>query len=195
MPISKQEKAKTHARIVDRAANLFRRNGFNNVGIDAIMAAARLTRGGFYSHFRSKRALLTEVIKQDYGLPRMLRTREGLEAETLAAQANAIISDYLNPAHRREVASGCTLSALALDSARADRATQNAYSEKIAEVAAEYARGVPNAKPNDPKVLCALVLSIGGLTMTRAMGSSPLSDDISNACRDEAIRLLAASSD
>ena len=57
------QKEKTHERILAAAADLFRRNGFAATGVDAVMANAGLTAGGFYSHFRSKEDLLSKVIE------------------------------------------------------------------------------------------------------------------------------------
>ena len=54
MPYRPDHKARTRARIVEAARRLFNRHGFEQVTIDQIMAAAGLTRGGFYHHFDSK---------------------------------------------------------------------------------------------------------------------------------------------
>ena len=54
MRYSAEHKQRTRERILTQAARLFRRDGYQGVGIDSIMTGARLTRGGFYGHFRSK---------------------------------------------------------------------------------------------------------------------------------------------
>ena len=56
-----EHKAEVRRRIVECAASLFRRRGYDGVGIDAIMAEAELTRGGFYGHFKSKADLFAAV--------------------------------------------------------------------------------------------------------------------------------------
>ena len=191
MPISKAQKARTREKILQRAAVLFRRKGYHGVGIDTIMNSARLTRGGFYSHFRSKRDLFLSVLKLDHGFQRLLRERRGNDMRALDREARVIISDYLEPAHRREVANGCTLSALAFDTARADRGAQRAYSQKVHELATEFARGYPDVEPNDPRILAAIVLAVGGLTLTRAMGDADLAAKMSQACRANIEQLLS----
>ena len=55
MGYSSDHKDRTRERVVTAAGRLFRRYGYNGVGIDEIMAAAGLTRGGFYAHLKSKR--------------------------------------------------------------------------------------------------------------------------------------------
>ena len=62
MPYSSKHKHQTRARIVSAARGLFNRRGFAEVSIDDIMAAAGLTRGGFYNHFGAKDDLLAEIL-------------------------------------------------------------------------------------------------------------------------------------
>src|SRR2546426_5249569 len=56
-------KQRTHQRILDTAAGLFRKRGYAATGVDAVMTSAGLTAGGFYAHFRSKQALLAEALE------------------------------------------------------------------------------------------------------------------------------------
>ena len=64
-------KAKTHTRILETACLCFRERGIKDVSIAEVMSAAELTHGGFYSHFKSKDALVAEVIR--HGLDESLR--------------------------------------------------------------------------------------------------------------------------
>ena len=54
-------KEKTRDRILGAAGRVFRRQGYHASGVDAVMAEAGLTAGGFYAHFDSKQALLAEA--------------------------------------------------------------------------------------------------------------------------------------
>jgi len=47
-------KQQTNEKILRAAGRLFRQRGYAATGVDAVMASANLTPGGFYSHFRSK---------------------------------------------------------------------------------------------------------------------------------------------
>jgi AcrR family transcriptional regulator len=62
MPYTAAHKARTRVRIVESARRLFNRFGFDQVSIDAIMADAGLTRGGFYNHFASKDELYAAAV-------------------------------------------------------------------------------------------------------------------------------------
>lgn len=52
----------TKERILKIAFRLFIKKGFTDVSINEIISKARLTKGGFYHHFKSKKKLFTEVI-------------------------------------------------------------------------------------------------------------------------------------
>src|ERR1700722_12643480 len=61
MKKSKAETAITRKRIVQVAAQEFRRKGIQQTGVADVMAAAGLTQGGFYRHFASKDQLVAEA--------------------------------------------------------------------------------------------------------------------------------------
>src|SRR3981081_2139729 len=62
MRVSREKAAENRERIVETAARLFRENGFDGVGGDAIMKGAGLTHGGFYGHFASNDDLAAEAV-------------------------------------------------------------------------------------------------------------------------------------
>lgn len=59
---SRDEAARTRARIVEKAADLFRGSGVEAVSVVDVMGALGLTVGGFYRHFASKDALVAEAV-------------------------------------------------------------------------------------------------------------------------------------
>lgn len=183
MPLTKEHKAKTRARIVSEAAKLFRRRGYAGTGIDEIMSAAGLTRGGFYNHFPSKKSLFAEVMAGRHGFNAKMKARGSVDAAGLTAEALAIVDDYLAPENRTEVGHGCTMASLSVDTARAGAAAKHAYAAKFRELAAEFARGLKGADHDDPRALRAIALSVGGLVIARAMGNDPLAEDLLAACR------------
>lgn len=83
MPYPKGHRDRTREQIIETARRLFNRNGFENVSIDAIMAAAGLTRGAFYSYFRSKSDLYVEALRCFFHRPEMEEplARGGIQLE------------------------------------------------------------------------------------------------------------------
>ena len=61
MGLLTSRKEPTRRRIVDTAARLFLEKGVDRVGVDEIMRECGLTHGGFYGHFPSKEALVSEA--------------------------------------------------------------------------------------------------------------------------------------
>lgn len=90
---------KTSAKIIlfDRAMELFRKNGYDNVTIQQICSEANVTRNAFYYYFDSKEALLSSYFEN---IPNF--------TETLLANVLALPNDweklwYLFEAHLRLV--------------------------------------------------------------------------------------------
>lgn len=104
MKVSRARQAENRVRIVKTASRLFREKGFEAVTIAEIMAAAGLTHGGFYGHFRSKAALMAEALAHGPAVP----------VEDLKDVAKA----YLTTRHRDAVGDGCPYAALGGEAAR-----------------------------------------------------------------------------
>ena len=54
MKVTREQAAANREKIVEVASILFRKHGFEGIGVADIMKAAGLTHGGFYGHFKSK---------------------------------------------------------------------------------------------------------------------------------------------
>jgi AcrR family transcriptional regulator len=60
----KMQAAETKKKIYNNAVLLFNKYGFENVSVDSIVEKAGISKGGFYVHFDSKDAILTEMINE-----------------------------------------------------------------------------------------------------------------------------------
>lgn len=176
-------KAQTHARIVASAVQLVRRAGLNAASVPRVMGGAGLTVGGFYAHFRSKRAMDAAVLAQA-----MREVREewllGLEQTPGLDFVARAVKRYLSPRHRDNIDGGCVLPSTVSELTRADRLTRNAMAEGVEEVVRMLSAHAPehgNASSRE-RALAALALCIGGLTMARALRGTPLSDELLAAC-------------
>ena len=121
MPYRSGHKQETRGRIVEAARKLFNRRGFNDVSIDDIMAAAGLTRGGFYNHFKTKDVLYAEVLNA-YGcdkLPDNLKISGVNCNDGGAAMARQMVDGYVSRRHLEQIEDQCPLIALPSDVARA----------------------------------------------------------------------------
>jgi len=148
------------------------------------MKGAGLTVGGFYAHFRSKEALVAET------LPHVLqKTREelfeGLEALEGAEFLRAIAERYLSARHRDNVNGGCALPAVLSEVLRAGKAPRAALAKELERFIAEFAKRWTEEDITvvRARVLAVLAVSVGGLTLARAVSNRALSDEILRACR------------
>jgi TetR/AcrR family transcriptional repressor of nem operon len=176
-------KAQTHARIVASAVRLFRQAGLGAASVPQVMGGAGLTPGGFYAHFRSKRAMDAQVLAQA-----MREVREewllGLDQTPGLDFLARAVKRYLSPSHRDNIEGGCVLPSTVSELTRADRITRAAMAEGVEEVLQTFAAHAPpsgNVTPRE-RALAALALCIGGITMARALRGHPLSDELLRAC-------------
>src|SRR3954469_18765207 len=163
------KKRRTHDRIIAAAGRIARKNGLAAASVSRVMHGAGLTIGGFYAHFRSKRAMDAEVVQATLG----------------DSSVPWSIDRYLTSAHRDNVEHGCAFPAMLSEIARADEPTRMAMARAIDARARELARAMPGRRgaAARERALAILALCVGGLTLARAMRGHPGSDEVLSACR------------
>lgn len=177
----------TRERILEAASRLFREHGIAAVGLAKIMAEAGLTVGTFYTHFKSKEALLREA------LLRSLDARhEQLEQALHGADLEMLVRAYLSPEHRDASGTGCPIAALASEVARHPRATRQTFASHNAPTLDALAawlssRQGKNVGRADAAALLGLLA--GTLQLARATPDRAESDAILEAGVRAAIRL------
>lgn len=106
-------KALSHARILDVASRAIRRQGYHGVNVTEVMKDAQLTHGGFYAHFASRDALLSEAVAQaGADIARVLREQSDLLVAGGASRFRAFVEIYLSFDHVRDCDHGCPVSLL-----------------------------------------------------------------------------------
>jgi TetR/AcrR family transcriptional regulator, transcriptional repressor for nem operon len=177
----------TRERILDAAARLFGEHGIAAVGLAKIMAEADLTVGTFYTHFRSKEALVREA------LLRSLDARhEALEQMLHGADLEAVVRAYLSPEHRDAAGTGCPVASLASEVARHPRATRSAFASHNAATLDALAAWLSSRRGNEvtrADAAALLGLLAGTLQLARASSDRAESDAILEAGVRAAIRL------
>ncbi|MFC3499671.1 TetR/AcrR family transcriptional regulator [Micromonospora krabiensis] len=91
-------------RLLDTAIRIFYAEGIHSVGVDRIIAEAKVTRATFYRHFPSKDdlilAYLREVHRMERGMVDAAITANPSPAESLLAVAGAIADRITSPVFR-----------------------------------------------------------------------------------------------
>lgn len=184
-----QHKKDTRDKILEAASRLFRERGYNGVGVDAVMAEAGLTAGGFYAHFKSKEALFSEAFAATLDArTKELRTR--LKTQSGMEWLRTLINSYLSRTHRDMLADGCPLPALTSDIARSTDATRLAYEENLRRYLSDIEANMPESStPRRDRALALVAHLTGGVMVARAVSDENLSNEILKASRRSAVAL------
>jgi TetR/AcrR family transcriptional repressor of nem operon len=163
------------AALLRAAGKLFRARGIDAVRIADVSAEAGLTHGAFYGHFASKTALAEAASR--FGLEQAAAKwrRRAARARAEGADAVAVLIDrYLTEAHRDQPETGCVLSALGPELARAEPALRAALADGTALLSAVLAEEIgarhPEAAPERVRATADATLAamVGGLALARA---------------------------
>src|SRR5256714_2023016 len=116
MRVSRTQAAENRQTVINVASRLFRRHGFDGIGLKDLMKGAGLTQGAFYKQFASKDDLAAQASRRAMA--------SAFNRWSAAAAANpddplgAVIALYLSTEHREERMDGCPVAALGSDAAR-----------------------------------------------------------------------------
>jgi AcrR family transcriptional regulator len=189
MRYAPEHNEEARGRILEAASRLFREQGVAAVGLAKIMAEADLTVGTFYTHFKSKEALVRE------SLLRSLQARhQQLERALHEADLEAVIRAYLSPEHRDAPGTGCMASALASEVARHPRPTRQTFASQMAPSYDALARCLAKRRGKNvgrAEATAFFGLLAGTLQLARATPDRTESDAILDAGVRAALRLAA----
>jgi TetR/AcrR family transcriptional repressor of nem operon len=179
MKVTRAQAEENRERILDNAALLFRERGFDGIGLNELMQAAGLTRGGFYGHFESKDDLAAQAAQ------RALQTNREQWKQQAERSLSAWVKAYLSDAHRDRPGAGCGLAALAGDAARGGPAVKGVFAEGVESLVATLQRQMPGADEaaRREQALAMLSTLVGALLLSRAVGDAGLSRELREAAR------------
>ncbi len=176
---SRQDKARSHERIVEIAASRMRESGIAGPGVAELMKAAGLTHGGFYKHFASREDLVGEAVE------RALRDNEASVATLTAGADDArdalerFVDWYTSTDHRDAPGAGCAVVSLGADVPRADERVRAAYTRQVER----YLAHLEVLLGDRGRAAAALGTLVGGVLVARGVGPGELSDEILAAAR------------
>jgi TetR/AcrR family transcriptional regulator, transcriptional repressor for nem operon len=189
MRYSAEHKQETHARILDAAGQLFRKEGYGGLGIDGVTKAAGVTNGAFYGHFKSKSEAFRVAL-----LAGLEELRSGIVALRQIAGAGwlaAFVGFYLGPKRACDLGQSCALASLSAEVVRADRETRAAYEAELRRIVAAVAAGLPDGAvaEREDDAIALLALLSGGVTLARAAPDAAFSERIAQAVRRRALAM------
>ncbi|HXC57242.1 MAG TPA: TetR/AcrR family transcriptional regulator [Rhizomicrobium sp.] len=179
MRYADHHKDETHKALLKAAATVLREKGPDRLGVAEVMRAAGLTHGGFYAHFKSKEALLTETLAVIFAKSkrRVHRMVEGLPPRHALA---TYIDFYVGQAHRDDAANGCPITALNSDMPRQPKKFRAAFEagvRSLSDTLAGWMReaGIADAERLAPPILAAMA---GAVSLSRTISDRELSDEL-----------------
>lgn len=179
---SREEKAKTHRRIVELASARIREEGLDGPGVAEIMEGAGLTHGGFYKHFGSRDDLIAEAAEHAFAYADETLGHYAREPHDPMA---AWVDWYVSEEHRDDPGAGrCPVAALVGDIGRADDRVRAGYSV-VVERYIETLEGMLGDGPDSRRqALIAASTLVGSLVLSRAVDDEALSQEILKSARD-----------
>jgi AcrR family transcriptional regulator len=191
MPYAAGHRSEVKTKIIQSARKLFNRHGFENVSLNQIMAGAGLTHGGFYSYFKSKSDLYTEVLGCFFTDPNWKSCWEGVEVDLSSANVGPqVVRAYLSRQHFEDVENSCPMVALPSDVTRSSDSAKGAFESIFKAMVSVLERGSPeNGHARHTIAQATAALCVGGMVVARAMRHRGLADELRDACMTVALRL------
>src|SRR5438132_7964677 len=103
----------TRRRIVEAAAPIFNRRGYEGSSLSDLMEATGLKKGGIYRHFSSKEELAAEVFDYTWEAAWSARLMHGDDKANGIEKLRQLIANFID--HRSPVAGGCPILNTAID--------------------------------------------------------------------------------
>lgn len=166
MKVSKAQAQANRRRIIEVAGELFRERGFDGIGVNDLMQAASLTRGGFYGHFESKEDLARQASEQALAATTAQWSRTVDKAADPLAE---LVDLYLSDRHRNSVGRGCALAALGSDALRHGDALREVFGAGVESFVAAVAAKLPEGREAErrERALAVVATLVGALMLSR----------------------------
>ena len=138
-----------------------------------MMAAAGLTHGGFYRHFRNKEHLVAEALA--LAGEKVIAT---IERHVAKGGREAAIDSYLSKSHRDAATPTCPFAALGSELRRAGGDTKKAASDILERLLASLGGDERDPAKARRDAIAVLSMMVGAMTLSRVTANRDLSTEI-----------------
>ena len=186
-----EQKERSHQSILESAARLVREKGIAGARVAEVMKGAALTVGGFYAHFASKDQLVDETLRRTGA-----RLRDGLfarlEDKPEGDRAVVVLKRYLSAQHRDANTLGCPMPAVVGEVGTTEPQHRESIADGVQALVNRLSPLLPAGGPVPRRLLAVglIALMYGGLSLSRAVKGTELSDEVLRACRALGIAAL-----
>ena len=193
MPYAAGHRPEVRKNIVQSARRLFNRYGFENVSVSQIMAGAGLTHGGFYSYFKSKSDLYSEVLACFLTDPEWKSCWEGVHVDLSSTDVGPqVVRAYLSRQHFEDIENSCPMVALPGDVARCGKSAKRAFESVVKAMVDVLGRSLSDSnkeRPRHTRARAIAALCVGGMVLARSVQDRTLADELRDACMSVALKL------
>src|SRR3984957_780279 len=167
MPYPRGHRTEVKQKIIQSARRLFNRHGFDSVSLDQIMSGAGLTRGGFYSYFRSKSDLYAEVLGCFFTDPQWKSCWEGVEVDLASRDVGPqVVRAYLSRQHFEDIENSCPMIALPTDVTLSDETAKRAFETVFSAMVSVLERSLKErGRARRDKAQAIAALCVGGMVV------------------------------
>jgi len=187
MRVSRAQAERNREAVIDVASRLFRKHGFDGIGLKDLMKGAGLTQGAFYKQFTSKNDLAAQASKRamESAATRWENAARARDEDPL----KAIVAFYLSTGHRDEKLDGCPIAALGSDAARQSADVRTSFEEGISSHLEMLSRFIAPGENEDTSERAMAVLStlVGAVLLSRAVNDQEMSKRILEAAAKDVL--------
>lgn len=191
MPYPASHRIEVRRRIIESARKLFNRHGFESVSVTQVMAGAGLTHGGFYTYFRSKSDLYSEVLGCFFTDPNWKSCWKGVKVDLSSSDVGPqVVRAYLSRQHFEDVENSCPMVALPTDVSRSGESARRAFETVFTAMVSVLERSMTqNGRPRRTIAQATAALCIGGMIVSRTVVDRAVADQLREDCMSVALQI------
>ena len=191
MPYPAGHRAAVKKNVIDSARKLFNRHGFESVSVTQVMAGAGLTHGGFYTYFRSKSDLYSEVLGCFFTDPNWKSCWKGVKVDLSSGDVGPqVVRAYLSRQHFEDVENSCPMVALPTDVSRSGESARRAFQTVFTAMVSVLERSmIQNGRPRRTIAQATAALCIGGMIVSRTVVDRAVADQLREDCMSVALQI------
>jgi TetR/AcrR family transcriptional repressor of nem operon len=174
MKTSKANVEANREKLLEAAAEGFRRQGFDGVKVADVMQAAGLSHGGFYTYFKSKDDLAAQACATSLD-----RQAARLKAATgdPKVELAAYFTRYLSTKNRDAPEQACLFPSLAAEVTRQAPPVRRVFSDGVEDYLDALSKMSDSGQGRE-KAISILSSLVGAMVLARAVEDEALSDEI-----------------
>jgi len=191
MKYPSDHKANTRKRVLQEAARAIRAEGADGIAIAPVMAAAGLTVGGFYAHFKSKDDLIAEAVNFMFD-ERYASFFTHIDIPDPRQALTRFVDYYLSMRHRDATTGGCPIPTLAGQVPSLPPAARERFVLAVERLTDAVAGLLEATEVEDARAVSASAMAemIGAVSLARLTRDASKAEGLLNTARDSVKRKL-----